>query len=46
MAYNLQTGNNKIKQLMEYQSVNQKVLLLTDSILQTEQLQHERLSTM
>jgi hypothetical protein len=27
MAYNFQTGNNKIKLLKEYESVTQKVLL-------------------
>jgi hypothetical protein len=33
--YNFQTGNNKIKLLTEYESVNQKVLLPVESILQS-----------
>jgi hypothetical protein len=45
MAYNFQTRNNKIKLLMEYESVTQKVLISSKSILQNaKQLQHERLS--
>jgi hypothetical protein len=45
MAYNFQTRNKKIKLLMEYESVTQKVLIPLESILQNaKQLQHERLS--
>jgi hypothetical protein len=45
VAYNFQTGNNKIKLLAEYESVSQKDLLLVESILQNaKQLQHGRLS--
>jgi hypothetical protein len=45
VAYNFQTGNNKIKLLTEYESVTQKVLILLESILQTaKQLQHAHLS--
>jgi hypothetical protein len=41
VAYNIQTGNDKIKLLIEYESVIQKVLLLVESILQNaKQLQH------
>jgi hypothetical protein len=29
VAYNFQTGNNKMKLLMEYESLTQKVLILT-----------------
>jgi hypothetical protein len=45
MAYNFQTGQNRIKLLKEYESVTQKVLLLIESILQNaQQPQHARLS--
>jgi hypothetical protein len=33
MAYNFQTGNNKIILLAEYESVTQEVLLFIESIL-------------
>jgi hypothetical protein len=45
VAYNFQTGNNKIKLLKEYESVTQKVLLHIESILRNaKELQHARLS--
>jgi hypothetical protein len=45
VAYNFQNDTNKIKLLMEYESVTQKVLYLIESILQEgKQLQHARLS--
>jgi hypothetical protein len=45
VAYNVQTGNNKIKLLREYENVTQKVVLSIESMLQTaKQLQHARLS--
>jgi hypothetical protein len=45
VAYNFQTENNKIILLTEYESVTEKVLLLTESILQSaKQLQIARLS--
>jgi hypothetical protein len=45
VAYNFETGNNIIKLLTEYESVTQKVLLFTESMLQyAKQLQHARLS--
>jgi hypothetical protein len=45
MVYNFQTGNNKIKLLMEYESATQIVLLYVESILQNaKQLQCARLS--
>jgi hypothetical protein len=34
MAYNFETGNNRIKLLMEYERVTQKVLLFIEPILQ------------
>jgi hypothetical protein len=34
VAYNFQTGNNKIKLLTEYENVTEKVLLVIESILQ------------
>jgi hypothetical protein len=41
VAYNFQNGNKKIKLLMEYESVTQKVLLRLESILQNaKRLQH------
>jgi hypothetical protein len=41
VAYKLQTRNNKIKLLTEYESVIQKVLLVIESILQNvNQLQN------
>jgi hypothetical protein len=41
MAYHFRTGNNIIKLLTEYESVTQKVLLFSESILQnTKQLQY------
>jgi hypothetical protein len=41
VANNFLIGKNKKKQLTEYKSVTQKVLLLTESILQnSKQLQH------
>jgi hypothetical protein len=41
MAYNFQTGNNKIKLLTGYEKVTQKVLLLIESVLQNaKQLHH------
>jgi hypothetical protein len=44
VAYNFQIGNNKIKLLMEYENVTEKVLLLIESIQQiAKQLQHARL---
>jgi hypothetical protein len=44
VACNFQTGENKIKLLVEYEDVNQNVLLLIDSILKNgKQLQHARL---
>jgi hypothetical protein len=44
LAYNFQTGNNKIKLHTEYESVTQKVLLSLESMLQNgKQLQHARL---
>jgi hypothetical protein len=33
VAYNFQTGNNKIKLLMEYENVTQKDLLFIESML-------------
>jgi hypothetical protein len=45
MAYDFQTGNNKINLLMEYESVTQKVLLYIESVLQNvKKLQHACLS--
>jgi hypothetical protein len=45
MAYNFQIGCNKIKLLMEYEIVTQKVLFDMETILQdSKQLQHARLS--
>jgi hypothetical protein len=45
VAYNIQTGNNKIKLLMEYESVTQKVLLFIESMLQNaKKIQYARLS--
>jgi hypothetical protein len=45
VAYNFQTGNNRIKLLTEYESVTQKVVSPVESILQNaKQLQHARLS--
>jgi hypothetical protein len=45
VAHDFQTGNNKIKLLMEYEGVTQKVSLPLESILQNaKQLQHARLS--
>jgi hypothetical protein len=45
VAGNLQTKNNKIKLLTEYENVTQKVLLFIESVLQNaKQLQHARLS--
>jgi hypothetical protein len=35
VAYNFQTGKNKIKLLTEYESVTQKVLISLESLLQT-----------
>jgi hypothetical protein len=41
VAYTFQTGNNKIKLLMEYENVTKKVLLPMESIPQNaKQLQH------
>jgi hypothetical protein len=45
VAYNFQTGHNKIKLRMEYESVTQKALLFIDSMLQNaKQLQYARIS--
>jgi hypothetical protein len=45
VAGNLQTENNKIKLLTEYESITQKVILLIESVLQNaKQLQHAHLS--
>jgi hypothetical protein len=45
MAYNFQTGKNKIKILTKYVSVTQKVLLLVEAILQNaKQIQHVYIS--
>jgi hypothetical protein len=45
VAYNFQTRKNKIKLLMEYESVTRKVLISLESILQNaKQLHHARLS--
>jgi hypothetical protein len=45
MAYNFQTGNNKIKLLTEYENVTQEVLLLIELILlNAKQRQHARTS--
>jgi hypothetical protein len=45
MTYNFQIEEVKVKLLTEYQSVTQKVFLLTESMLQNaKQLQHSRLS--
>jgi hypothetical protein len=45
VACNLQTRNNKMKLLTEYENVIQKVLIPLESILQSaKQLQHARLS--
>jgi hypothetical protein len=45
VAFNFQTGNNRIKLLTGYERVTQKVLWLIESILQNaKQLQHTRLS--
>jgi hypothetical protein len=45
VGYHFQTRNNKVKLLTEYESVNQKVLISIESILQNaKQLQHARLS--
>jgi hypothetical protein len=44
VAYNFQTGNNKMKLLTKYESVTDKVLLLVEPILQNaKELQHARL---
>jgi hypothetical protein len=44
VAYNFETGSNKIKLLTEYESATQRVLLFIEPILQTaEQLQHARI---
>jgi hypothetical protein len=43
MAYNFQTGSNKIKPLKEYENVTQEVLLLVESTLpNAKELQHEQ----
>jgi hypothetical protein len=45
VAYNFQTGNNKIKLITEYESVTQKFLVPLESVLQNaKQVQHARLS--
>jgi hypothetical protein len=45
VAYNFQTRNNKIKLLLQYESVTQKVLISLESVMQNaKQLQHARLS--
>jgi hypothetical protein len=45
MAYNFQTGSNRIKLLMEYECVTQLISLCIEPILQNAtQLQHARLS--
>jgi hypothetical protein len=45
VAYNFQTGYDKIKLFKEYESVLKKVLLRIESILQNaKQLQHAPLS--
>jgi hypothetical protein len=45
VANNIQTSENKIKLLTEYESVTQKVLLYIEPMLQnTKELQHARLS--
>jgi hypothetical protein len=45
VAYNFQTGNNKIKLLKEYESVTQRVLLHIEPTLHdAKKLQHTRLS--
>jgi hypothetical protein len=45
VVYSFQTRNNKIKLLMEYESVTQKVLLPIESLLQNaKQLQQAHLS--
>jgi hypothetical protein len=45
VAYNFQIKNNKIKLLMKYESVTQKGLVLTESILHNaKQLQHAHFS--
>jgi hypothetical protein len=45
VAYNFQTGNNKTKLLMEYESVTQNVsLLIQIKLKNAKQLEHARLS--
>jgi hypothetical protein len=45
VAYNFLTGNSKIKPLLEYESVTEKVLLFIESGLHNaKKLQHVRLS--
>jgi hypothetical protein len=45
VAYNIQTGRNKIILLSGYENVTQKVSLLVEPVLQNaKQIQHARLS--
>jgi hypothetical protein len=41
MAYNFQTGNNKIKLLMEYESTTQNVLSLESILENAKQFQRD-----